>query len=219
MPFAPGRLEAALNAVITYNGPGSWKRDAFWDEYVVTLHNPGVRALTISAAGLTDLTGAVRTPGDNPWKLEKESKTLEEKYQAAGIAFARYTVPGVLIVGGASAIAVAGSSGWLAGYAAIGGAAVGAVVVLPVYYGTVLTINHFDKVRMEKEFARRRIALPISLAAGESRTGSFFFPMVPSPRSLGVHWSDESGSADAILALDFLNDLHLARPAKPAPTK
>jgi hypothetical protein len=220
VPFAPGRLEAALNAVITYNGPGSWKRDAFWDEYVVTLRNPGSQVLTVSATGRTDFSGAVQTAGDNPWKLEKQSKTLEEKYRAAGITFARYTVPGVLIVGGATALAAATSGGgFLAGYAVAAGAAGATVVVLPVYYGTVLTINHFDKVRMEKEFTRRRIVLPISLAAGQTRTGSFFFPMVPSPRSLAFHWTAESGPGDSVLALGFLHDLHVKKADKPAATK
>jgi hypothetical protein len=218
VPFAPGRLEAALNAVITYNGPGSWKRDAFWDEYVVTLRNPGSQVLTVSAVGLADYAGTVQTAGDNPWKLEKQSKTLEEKYRAAGIAFARYTVPGVLIVGGVSALVAAGSSGWV-GYAAIGGAGIATVVVLPVYYGTVLAINHFDKVRMEKEFTRRRIVLPISLAPGETRTGSFFFPMVPSLRSLAFHWTSESGPGDSVLALDFLHDLHVKTAAGSAAAK
>ena len=31
--FDPGRLNAELNVLITYNSPGSWKRDALWDEY------------------------------------------------------------------------------------------------------------------------------------------------------------------------------------------
>src|SRR5208283_1544404 len=122
MPFAPSRLEAALNTVITYNGPGSWKRDAFWDEYVVTLHNPGGQILTITAVELTDLSGTARTAGDKPWKLEKESKTLEEKYRAAGVAFARYTVPGVLIVGGAATLGFAtAGGGYLAAYGALAG--------------------------------------------------------------------------------------------------
>ena len=221
VPFAPGRLEAALNAVITYNGPGSWKRNAFWDEYVVTLHNPGTEALTVAAAGLTDLAGTVRTPGDNPWKLEKESKTLEEKYRAAGIAFVRYTVPGVLIVGGASTLAVVTTGGgyYLGAYGAAVGAIAVTAVVLPAYYGVVLTINHYNKVGMEKEFGRRRLVLPLTLTPGETRTGSFFFPMVPSPRSLALHWTAESGPSDSTLALDFLHDLHLKTTAGPAPTK
>jgi len=211
--FAPGGLEAALNAIITYNGPGSWKRDAFWDEYVVTLHNPGKQILTVTGVELTDPSGAVRVAGDNPWKLERESKTLEEKYRAAGMAFVRYTVPGVLIVGGAGALAASTSGGMFVGYAALGGAGLAVVGVLPAYYGVILVINHHNKVAMEKEFGRRRLSLPLVLAPGEMRTGSFFFPMVPSPRALTMHWTAEPGVGDAVLALGFLHDLHIEDPA------
>jgi hypothetical protein len=34
-PSAP--LQAMLAALIVYGGPGSWKREALWDEYVVTI--------------------------------------------------------------------------------------------------------------------------------------------------------------------------------------
>ena len=218
--FAPGRLDAALNTVITFNGPGSWKRDAFWDEYVVTLHNPGSQVLTVTDVGLTDFSGAVRTPGDNPWKLEKESKTLEERYRADGVEFARYTAPGVLIVGGAAAIGFGtAGGGMLAGYAAVAGTAGLALVALPAYYGTVLLVDHHHKANMEKEFGRRRLALPLALAPGETRTGSFFFPMAPSPRTLGLHWTDESGSGEAVLALEFLHGLHLKPATEPSPAK
>jgi len=218
--FAPGRLEAALNAVITYNGPGSWKRDAFWDEYVVTLRNPGSQVLTVSAVGLTDFAGTVQTAGDNPWKLEKQSKTLEEKYRAERVAFERYSAPGIVIIGSAAAIGFGtAGGGMLAGYAAVAGTAGIALVALPAYYGVVLTINHHNKVAMEKEFNRRRLVLPLTLSPDETRTGSFFFPMVPSPRSLALHWTSESGPGDSILALDFLHGIHVKIAAGSAATK
>ena len=69
---------------------------------------------------------------------------------------------------------------------------------------------------MEEEFSMRRLVLPLALAPGETRTGSFFFPMVPSPRSLSLHWSNSSGPGDAILALDSLHNLHLKTPDQPA---
>ena len=94
-----------------------------------------------------------------------------------------------------------------------------ALVALPAYYGTVLLIDHHNKVGMENEFSRRRMVLPLALAPGETRTGSFFFPMVPSPRSLAVHWTAESGAGDTSLALDFLHDLHLKATAQPAAAK
>jgi hypothetical protein len=72
---------------------------------------------------------------------------------------------------------------------------------------------------MEREFGRRRLALPLVLAPGETRSGSLFFPMVPSPCSLSLRWSDEAGSGDAVLALGFLHDLHVKTPASPAASK
>ena len=203
--FASAPLEATLNSVITYNGPGSWKRDAFWDEYVVTLHNPGSQPLTVTTAGLTDFAGVARTAGGEPWALENESKTLERKYKDAGMAFVRYTAPGVLIVG--AGVAAISSAGIFSAGAAT--AATATVVVLPLYYIGVIVINHHNKVAMGEEFNRRRLVLPLTLAPGETRTGSLFFPMVPSPRSLSLGWSTGTASGESLLPLDFLHGLHI----------
>jgi hypothetical protein len=211
VPFAPAQLEAALYTVITYNGPGSWKRNAFWDEYVVTLRNAVSQPINITAADLTDFSGTVQYAGENPWALEKESKTLEERYRAAGIAFVRYGAPAVVILGTGTWVVSAtlyGTAGAVAASATL--------VALPVYYVGVVMINHYNKVAMEKEFSRRRLALPVVLAPGETRTGSLFFPMVPSPRSLALHWTSESGPGDSVLALDFLHDLHVKTAAPPS---
>jgi hypothetical protein len=209
--FAPAPLEAALSTLITYNGPGSWKRDAFWDEYVVTLHNPGSQPLIVSSAGLVDFAGASRATGPEPWALEKESKTLERQYRDAGIAFVRYTAPGILILGTGAAVAMANTSFFVA--ASSGAAATAATatfVALPLYYAVVLTINHHNKVAMETEFNRRRLVLPLTLSPGETRTGSLFFPMVPNPRSLGLRWSTGTANGENVLPLDFLRGLHAA---------
>lgn len=209
--FASTPLQGTLNTVITYNGPGSWKRNAYWDEYVVTFHNPGHQPLTVTSVSLMDFSGTVRTAGDNPWVLEKESKTLEQKYKDAGIAFVRYTVPGVILAG--VGVGLAEASLMSAGAA---GAATVCLLALPVYYTSVIVINHHNKGAMEKEFHRRRLTLPLSLAPRETHAGSFFFPMVPSPRSLGVDWSNSSERGEAVLPLPFLQGLHLKAPVNTA---
>lgn len=206
--FAPAPLAATLNTLITYNGPGSWKRDAFWDEYVVTLHNPGSQPLTISSVALVDFAGTTHAPGNKPWILEKESKTLEEKYKEAGLAFVRYTGPAVLILG--TGLGVAASSGILTTAAA--GTMTVTLVALPLYYLAVVSINLDNRKLMERQFHHRRIELPLTLAPGETRAGSFFFPMVPGPRSLDVRWSTGTASGDSVLPLDFLSGLHLQPP-------
>lgn len=110
----------------------------------------------------------------------------------------RYTVPGVLIAGAGLAIAVSSGIGIIGPASAGVSLAAGATVVaIPFYYLAVVSINHNNRKTMEREFHRRRLALPLTLTPGETRTGSFFFPMVPSPRSLNLHWS--SGPASAIL--------------------
>jgi hypothetical protein len=68
------------------------------------------------------------------------------------------------------------------------------------------------------EFKRRRLALPLTLAPGETRTGSVFYPMVRNPSSLELRWSSESSSGQAALPLDFLRGLHVpTAPAESAP--
>jgi hypothetical protein len=77
--FPSSMLDTSLDTVISDGGPGSWKREAFWDEYVITMRNDGEQALNIVNATLTDYAGAVRPAGTDPWALEKESKTLEKR--------------------------------------------------------------------------------------------------------------------------------------------
>jgi hypothetical protein len=203
--FPPAPLGANLNSVIIFGGPGSWKREAFWDEYVVTFHNQGDQPLQIAAAMLADYAGTPRSAGDDPWTLERESKTLERRYKDAGMAFARIAAPRVLVAAAEPGV-IAGAGIGAAGAAA---AATATVVALPVYGLAIWSINSRNKSAIKAEFTRRRLPLPVSLAPGETRTGSLFFPMVPNPRSLTVNWSDEAGSHDAVLPLDFLHGLHV----------
>jgi len=209
--FPPGPLESTLDTVIVSGGPGSWKRAAFWDEYVVTFHNAGDQPVQIAAVTLADFTGAARHPGDDPWKLQKESKSQAKRYKDAGMAFARAAAPRVLVPAAEPSVVAAAGVG-TAGAAA---AATATAVALPVYGATVLGINVHNKKAIHAEFKRRRLPLPIVLGAGETRAGSLFFPMVPDPRSLTVSWSQESTGThpgeggDSVLPLDFLRGLHV----------
>jgi len=209
-PFpASGTLEASLTALITYHGPGSWKREALWDEYVVRLHNGGESPITVESATLLDSAGGVVVPGSDPWELEKQSRQLEKQYRAHGEAFVRAAGPGVLLVGGGAAAAAATASGWALVSPAAAGAALAVVFVLPVYYTTVLAIDYHNKHQVLDEFQRRRLVAPLTLAPGETRTASLFFPMVRSPAALDLHGLSEAGEKRTSLPLDFLRDLHV----------
>lgn len=201
--FPSATLDSSLYAEISDGAPGSWKREAFWDEYVVVLHNKGDKALTIVSATLADYAGAVRPAGSDPWALERESKSLERRYRDAGIAFSRMAAP--RLIASAAEPTVAASAG-----ISTAAAAAVTVVALPVYGATVLGINMHNKSVIKKEFNRRRIQLPLTLGAGETRAGSFFFPMVPNPQSLTVRWTGSAGGGETTLELQFLQGLHVS---------
>ena len=207
-------LRATLAALISYGGPGSWKREALWDEYVVALENQGKRPLTIDSATLADSAGLPYVAGSDPWALEKQSKKLEKQYQDHGEAFMRAAGPGILIVGAGAATVSAAAGSTVFVSAGMVGAAVATIVVLPLYYGTVVGINYHNKKAVMAQFKRRRLTMPLTLAAGETRTGSLFYPMVRSPGALVLTWSSESGNATAVLPLEFLRSLHV--PTAPA---
>ena len=204
--FPPSTLDSSLYSEISDGGPGSWKREAFWDEYVVIIRNGGDQALNITSATLIDYAGAARSAGSDPWALERESKTLEKRYRDAGIEFSRMVAPRV-IAGAAEPTVVAS-----AGVGAAGAATAAAVtaVALPVYGATVFGINMHNKAAIKKEFNRRRLPLPLTLGPGEARTGSFFFAMVPNPQSLTVRWTSAAGDGETTLGLQFLQGLHIA---------
>jgi hypothetical protein len=216
-PAAP--LQATLTALIIYGGPGSWKREALWDEYVVALHNPATQPLVVSAVGLRDHTGVSRTPGADPWQLEEESKALCKEYDRQGLAFVKSAAPAVLTIGGiaagSAALAAATSTSTVTVTVMQGPLA---VVTVPTYFLGRAIANHEDRDDIESEFRIRRLAFPLTLAPGQTRLGCLFFPMVPSPRSLSLHWSCGPADGESVLPLDFLHGLHV-RPAEPVATR
>jgi hypothetical protein len=204
--FPSSPLDTSLYSEISDGGPGSWKRQAFWDEYIVIMRNEGDQALNIASATLVDNAGAARPAGSDPWVLERESKTLEKRYRDAGIAFSRMAAP--RIIASAAEPTVVASAG--IGTAGAATAATVTAVALPIYGATVFGINMHNKAAIKKEFNRRRVPLPLLLGPGEMRAGSFFFPMVPNPQALTVRWTGGDGDGETTLDLHFLQGLHVA---------
>ena len=222
----PLRIDAALggapvgtvlNSVIVYQGPGSWKKSAYWDEFVVTLANHSATGVTVTAARLVDYAGTIVPTGTDPWLLEKASQVQRDRYTKAGVSFALNTLGYAALtygaVGAGMMVGATVTSTW-GGLAA--GATVGLVAV-PVTAVVVYANNQKHKHQIEAEFTRRRVALPLEIAAGETRTGSFFFPLTVSPQSLRLEWLKGGERSAIVLPLPMLAGLHRPEPAKQNP--
>lgn len=207
--------ELSVPTVIVVKGPGSWKREARWDEYVIKLRNSGEQPLTIESVELFDLNGAPRLPGTDPWQLEKLSTTNWQKYGSTGVQVLAGAGLAATYVGIEIGTAIASFGGGSA--AATGGAAV-ALTVIPVFavvdLTTVAIMNHNNKKKVLAEFNRRRLPLPLTVAPGGVAEGSYFFPMTPGPKRLVMKGAEGGKPIEVILDLEPLAGLHLKPVAK-----
>jgi hypothetical protein len=105
-----------------------------------------------------------------------------------------------------------------AGASPAGAIGAATAVTLPlVAVGTVVANLH-SKHKIDAEFARRRLALPLTLAPGQTVQGSLFFRITPGPHRLALHGRAADQPCDVTLPLTPLAGLHLAPPA-PAPRR
>jgi hypothetical protein len=200
----------SLQSVIVFKGPGSWKREARWDEYVVTIANQGSVPMVIEEAPLIDLLGQPQAPGADPWKLEKLSYTNWDKYGKTGLKLLA-GAGAVTLYGGAVVAVGVGSA--LAGPGAAAGGSVAVLNLIPVVAVVDITavaiMNNQNKKKVAAEFTRRRLALPVVIAPGEMKTGSFFFPLTPGPQRLLVRGRSGDLPVSLELGLAPLAALHL----------
>jgi hypothetical protein len=91
------------------------------------------------------------------------------------------------------------------------------MLTLPIAAVGTVAMNYHGKRQVEKEFNRRRFALPLNLAPGETVQGSLFFRITPSLRELMFHCRVGETTQEISIPLAILEPLHL-RPASDART-
>jgi len=196
-----------VDSVIIYRGPGSWKRDAYWDEYIVTLRNGGDVPCTVESVTLTDFTGTSSPPSDNPWALEKASRTREEELKA--------NTKDVLIQIGGGYVGLTAS---IMGGTAVAGFT-GGVIALPAFVAGTIYSNVHHRHRIEGKFAARRVKLPAVIAPGQTLQGSLFFRISPGPRQLTLLVEQAGTYRKVTIELAALAGLHLGNQPAPPPAK
>jgi hypothetical protein len=182
-------VDMHLDAIITRGAPGSWKRDALWDEYALFLANRTKRRWRIESVSLVTVSGRIVQPGTDPWELEE---ITADWWRQSGIDAAHGMVWGVGQVAGvgAAGVAMVGLSVLQAGVVARPDLAVqiiGAVhtaAVVPQALTAPAEVNAKSRQEVAVEFQRRRAALLAPLPPGREARGSAFFPITRQARQL-----------------------------------
>ena len=199
-------LEVAVEHWIVPNGPGSWLKDARWDEVVVTFDSAATERISIDTVRIVDPRGLFIDPGVDPVNLETRSEQLAAEYSDIGVSVAIFAAPSVVagaaIAGGAVGTAVAAAA-----------LAPAAVIAAPAYYFWRKHAKAEDRDQIEAAFRRRLLQYP-AIGAGGRVTGSYFFPIIPNPDRLVVDYRLGGERRTLEVPLDELAGLHVT-PASP----
>lgn len=212
---ADQRLEASLDWVVVRDGPGTWARNADWDEYLLRVNNLSGERLRLTGIAVYDsLDFRQETIGDRK-QLVKASRATTKRYKNEGLTVKAGMSGGALIGSGAVAL----TSGTAIGAAALGGstaaagaagAAVAGIFVAPVLM-TGGIVRSANTRRVAKEIMLRQVDLPVDVAPGAAHEFSAFFPLMPSPRMIELRYVDLSGEHQLILDTRvLLHGLHSA---------
>jgi len=216
-------VNALINTVIIFGGPGSWKRDAYWDEYMLSIRNHGEQPVALTSATLIDFQGNPVVSGDNPWELQDQSRAWVENYSSGtgGVIIkvgATSLLAGAIVGGAATATGALIAATYGVGVSAGMAAAVVAtctVIALPVVGISSVLLNVIRKHKIEDEFNRRRLMLPATIPPGQVTQGSLFFRVTPGPQRLSLLFTGVDRGFDVSVDLKPLSDLHIDTKPKP----
>jgi hypothetical protein len=205
------KVEAVLHSVVVFQGPGSWKKEAYWDEYQLSFVNRTDAVAEIDSVTVADVVNQEQIAGTNPWTLEKISRDHLQKYEntgqkiliGAGLGVAWTIAPSVAYAGawaGSSTVALAGVTTFFA---------VPAVVV------SSLVMSHHAKNDIAAEFDHRRFSLPLALPGHGIKSGSLFFPVSPGPRNVRIKGHMNGEPFELMVDLAPLAGLHLEKKSGP----
>ena len=203
-------LSATLDWVTFRDGPGTWAKNADWDEYFLSVRNVGDSPLEITGMTVVDSLGTRIDPGPNRKALVKGARETKRRYKDEGLKV-KAGLSGTVLVG-TGVVAAAGTSGLGAAAMAGGGAAAGAaaVVVLVPALAVGGVIRGVNNSAVDGEIKSRQTPLPMTLGPDEEKTVIAFYPLSPSPRRMEIAYRVEG--RERVLVIDTesaLEGLHL----------
>jgi len=216
------RVEAILDWVIVRDGPGTWAKNADWDEYLLRVNNRSDQPITIVQLTVVDSLDTRIEQQLSRKKLVKNSKQTARRYKDSGVKVKAGRGVGTMLVAGAvvtavgigTATAVAATS-LMSGAAAAGsaGAAAGGLLLLGPALAVGGIVRGVNNSKVNNEIEVRQTLLPLEIPAGERHGLNIFFPLAPSPGVVELVYVDAAGEHSLIIdTSEALTGLHIDAP-------
>ena len=203
---APDRLTVTVHTVLVRNGPGSWVRDADWDEYILTVKNSSRSAMKIEFLRLY-----------SPYLPASQQSSLALLQLEDQSHDTLHDLRDVTVVAGSGALAAGATVAATAGAGYIGAAAVVpvAMMTLPLLQYSMdqaverRHLEHEDRSLIELTILERGMHLPLEVPPDGEATRSAFFPLTPAPNRLVIDYRVDGDRRSLEVLLTALAQLHL----------
>jgi hypothetical protein len=205
------RLRATIDRLIVRDGPGTWARNADWDEYQIRVTNMGDESLQITSVTVTDSLGTLLESGESRKQLVKGAKETKRRYKGAGIEVKAGWGAGTILTVGAVGFASVASAAGAAGMLTTGGAvaATGGLILVPAMAMTGV-MRGVNNRKVNKEIESRQTTLPVDVLEHDEKALDIFFPLAPSPQQVEIRYVDAEGAHALIIDTSTaLDGLHL----------
>ena len=206
------RVTAILDWVIVRDGPGTWAKNADWDEYLLRVSNLSDQPIQITGLIVIDSLDTRIEPAPGRKHLVKGSKLTARRYKDSGIKVKAGRGTGTMLVAGAAVTVVGVGAGYAAvlgggiGTAGAGAGAAGGLLLLGPALVVGGVVRGVRNSAVNKEIIQRQTQLPLQISAGEQLALDIFFPLAPSPRLVEIIYTDAHG--EHRLAIDTSAVLH-----------
>lgn len=192
-----GALSVELKWVIVRDGPGTWARNADWDEYLVEVRNVSGASIQLTGVTLFDSMDQSNAASASRGALVDASRKNARRYKDSGLKVAAGRGQGIaLVAGGAGATTV----GMGLAYASVWGgagtasmAAAGGLILAGPALVTAAIVGGVRKGAVTKRIKERSTPFPASIDAGQTLSLDVFFPIAPAPLRIDIHYTDANG--------------------------
>jgi hypothetical protein len=215
-------VTATLDWVIVRDGPGTWARNADWDEYQLRVSNQSDQPITITEVFVVDSLNTRIESQSRRKSLVKGSKKTARRYKKSGIKVKAGSGAGTMLVAGAAvtvvgvgAASAAATGAILSGSTTAGsaGAVAGGLLLLGPALAVGGIVRGVNNGAVNNRIEERQIVLPLEVSISEELSLNVFFPIAPSPGAIELSFTDATGEHSLVIDTSAtLDGLHIATP-------
>lgn len=218
------RVAATLDWVIVRDGPGTWARNADWDEYLLRVDNRSDQPVEVAQLTVVDSLGTRIEAQSGRKQLVRSSKETARRYKKSGIEVKAGRGAGTMLAAGAAVTVIGVGAAQAVAYgsfmsgatsAGSAGTVAGGLLLLGPALAVGGIVRGVNNSQVNQQIELRQTKLPLEIPAREELGLNIFFPLAPSPKMVELIYTDVTGTHTLVIdTSEVLDGLHVEAPVE-----